>query len=96
MVKAESQQWINLNDVAVVVVVVVVDDDDVAVVADNDREVHFNSQVKVMSVVAIVNSASTTVALYVALVVVFTADVIAVALLLWGYSNGYCFSICYF
>jgi hypothetical protein len=37
----------------------------------------------VMSVVAIVNSASTTVALYVALVVVFTADVIAVALLLW-------------
>jgi hypothetical protein len=46
MVKAESQQWINLNDVAVVVVVVVVvDDDDVAVVADNDRAVHFNSQV---------------------------------------------------
>jgi len=42
MVKAESQQWINLNDVAVVVVV---DDDDVAVVADNDRAVHFNSQV---------------------------------------------------
>jgi hypothetical protein len=84
MVKAESQQWINLNDVAVVVVVVVVvDDDDEAVVADHDRAVHFNSQVKVMSVVAIAISASTTVALYVALVVVFTADVIAVALLLW-------------